>query len=259
MGWARTTTGNNSGSTGEIANCQLNAAATIGSLLVCFFEGTYSGASTPTGDVSLSDGVNTWVKVFGTWTEWYATGNDWSYVACFMAINTSATQLTVSASYSGFNVSLTATVLFLDEFTGESGTGSFIDGSGSALWSKVTATGVQAVNSASITTTVNGDLICSFFYDTFYYSEYASTIAAGGSATLAQGNATNPGGASGTEYQVQTSSGAIQPAWSPTFSGSAGSYGDYVCGATVAFRIVGAGAPYLPWNQIPLMGPILAQ
>jgi len=246
MSWAYTTTGNNSGSTGQVGNCQLKSAATNGSLLVAWFEGTYSGTSTPSGDIALSDGVNTWVKVFSNWTEWYATGNDWSYIACFFAINASATQLTETVNYttSGgtLNVSLTATVLYLDEFTGESGSGSFIDGSGSVLWSKVSATGLQTVDSYNMTTLVNGDLVLSFFYDTYYYAEYASSIAAAGGATICQSNPSNAGGASATEYQVQTTAGVIQPLWQPTFSGTALTYGDWVCGATVAFRITGAGA-----------------
>jgi len=239
MSWALTSTGNNAGSTGQIGSCQLKAAATNGSLLSVWVSGSYVGSSTPSGDVSLSDGHNSWGSpIVSYWENYYS--NQWTYMACFQVQNVSATQLTISINYSGQNVSMTGTVIYIDEFTGISGSGSFVDGTPNIAWIKEMTTGSQTVPGIAITE-ASGDLISTFIYDTDYWSVAISALAASSGWTIAQNGLTNPGAVSGTAYQV-SSSGSVTPSWNPTFTGTPGTYGDWVGVGGAAFKPTGTGS-----------------
>jgi hypothetical protein len=258
MSWLWTQ-GVNAGSTGQLG---ANAATftvqncTVGALERAWVTQTvasgYSGGGA-NQNPTLSDGTsNVWNNVFGQWYSW--TAGVYTYIGCFECINTSATKLSVSISnwYAG----AVSTQILLDEFTGNASS-SPADGSaysvayvGTTTGSNVTLSGTQ------ITTAVNGDLIDCYLFDLYSGSSKVTAISQGTGFILMQSNVSNPADACADENEVQATAGNITPSFQATIS-SGGA--DIVVVACIAWKPAGAAAGFLPYSQVPLMGPILAQ
>lgn len=130
-----------------------------------------------------------------------------------------------------------------DEFSGVA-TASPVDGHVANINTGSTST--DAITSTNITTTANGDLIWSAYFDNFGGVTWTQGT---GFAILDQGTAADNCNM-GSEWLTQSTAGAIAGTWTQGTAGSA------VAGV---IALKAAGTAQVPYTPTPQLGPMLAQ
>lgn len=212
-------------SIGSIAfTAQNNAANSLNTLFVCYISTT---STTPTTDLSVIDQLgNVWYKA-GPTDSWLGLGtNAWLYSAQFYCINSKGdgTQK-LSLTISGYITPVALSGLFLEEFIPPSGLIPALNTfAGSGISTIAYVSGSQTLNCPAVTTTASGCLVYVVAFD-----EYGNTTTISVGSGLTAGNCGFQNswsislGATGDEFETQTSAGSITPTigWNSNASGGA--------------------------------------
>jgi hypothetical protein len=242
MSWTyRSSSANYYYSSGTPTSLAFNAAQVSGSLLVCAVSAVSGGGAN--GDVTVSDSVNgTWSKGSGGWY-----GGGYSYIQLFYIVNSSNSVVTVD--FSNWPSGAIYAMILIEEFTGNASS-SVLDVCSNGTAEAVSQGTNIAVNAASVTTTVNGDLIYSVFYD----ESPIVTASSNGTLTAGQWQLYSGNESIGDGYQVQSTHGSLTPTWTLTTNGSATSNLFYVI--TAAFKPgAGGGTTVSIGNATLSLGP----
>lgn len=206
---------------GGVSSLAYKNANTPGSALttIVFYVLTNSSP----GDLSLSDGINSWSKIYSH--VFNPESGKYVYVGIFEAPNSSGSKLTIGIS--GYDGSVIGSAVFIEEWSGLAS--SPVDGTayGAIMSSYAHDTSLTTFNGPSITTSANGDLIYSAFFD---YGTKVTMLNAGSGFSPLQAIT---GVLCLDEYEIQSSAGAIVPTLSIETSAA---YTNGGIAAAVAFK-----------------------